>query len=136
MVTGLAHLCLTVSDLEASVAFYCDKLGLRQAFDFVNDAGERFGVYLHVGGRAFIELFQAQEKQENGGSCRHMCLEVDDIESTVAMLRREGVAVGEITMGADNAWQAWLEDPDGNRIELHCYTRESRQSVYLSQSKA
>jgi hypothetical protein len=35
--------------------------------------------------------------------------------------------VGEVKMGSDHSWQAWLADPDGNRIELHAYTPESNQ---------
>ncbi len=52
MIRGLAHLCFIVKDLEVSQEFYCDKLGLKHAFDFVRDSGERFGMYIHVGGRA------------------------------------------------------------------------------------
>jgi len=133
MIKGLAHVCFTVRDLEASIAFYRDKLGFTPAFDFVDDAGRRFGAYLHVGGRAFIELFRAEKVQPaQGQSYQHICLEVDDIETTVAELRRGGVDVGEITLGGDNSWQAWLEDPDGNKIELHCYTPESKQTPWLA----
>jgi hypothetical protein len=35
--------------------------------------------------------------------------------------------VGEVSLGSDQSWQAWLADPDGNRIELHAYTPESKQ---------
>ena len=34
-------------------------------------------------------------------------------------------------MGGDNSWQAWTCDPDGNRIELHQYTPESKQTPSL-----
>jgi len=39
--------------------------------------------------------------------------------------------VGQITLGSDNSYQCWLDDPDGNRIELHQYTPESRQTPHL-----
>ena len=60
MITALAHSCFVVRNLEASIAFYRDALGLTPAFDFLNEHGERYGVYLHVGGRSFIELFQGE----------------------------------------------------------------------------
>ncbi|NQT20963.1 MAG: VOC family protein [Planctomycetes bacterium] len=133
MIKGLAHVCYTVSDLEASIRFYCGKLGLKPAFDFINDAGERYGVYIHVSGRTFIELFQAAKIEPAAGqSFLHICLEVDDIQATVAQLRESGIEVGDITFGGDNAWQAWLKDPDGNNIELHCYTPESKQTPWLA----
>ena len=135
MITGLAHICFTVADLEKSIAFYRDKLGLKPAFDFVNDKKQRFGLYLHVGGRSFIELFTAGAgpagAAAKGQSYQHCCLEVDDIHKTVAALKAAGVEVGEIKLGADQSYQAWLSDPDGNRIELHGYTPKSWQAPWL-----
>jgi catechol 2,3-dioxygenase-like lactoylglutathione lyase family enzyme len=133
MITGLAHACFTVSDLERSLAFYRDALGLKPAFDFVNDEGRRFGVYLHFGGRSFIELFEGQlGERAEGQSYRHVCLEVDDIESTVQTLRERGIEASDPKLGKDQSWQAWIADPDGNRIELHCYTEKSWQAPHLA----
>ena len=132
MIVGLAHVCFTVKDLEASEAYYRDGLGLTPAFDFVDDAGRRFGTYLHAGGRNFIELFSGDPAPPaKGQAFRHFCLEVDDIEAAAAELRGRGVAVSEIQLGSDGSYQAWLEDPDGNRIELHQYTPSSRQGPSL-----
>ena len=39
MITGLAHVCFIVSDLEASTAFYRDKLVFTAAFEFHRDTG-------------------------------------------------------------------------------------------------
>lgn len=88
MIVGLAHVCFTVKDLEASEAYYRDGLGLTPAFDFVDDTGRRFGTYLHAGGRNFIELFVGDlAAPAEGQAFRHFCLEVDDIEATAAELR-------------------------------------------------
>ncbi len=132
MIRGLAHICFSVSSLEESIAFYENKLGFSPVFDFINENGKRFGIYLHIGERNFIELFEGNpEKPVKPQSYQHFCLEVDDIESVVASLRSKGVEVTEIKMGSDNSWQAWLSDPDGNRIELHQYTPESKQNAGL-----
>ena len=132
MIRGLAHVCFTVRDLDASIAFYRDKLGLTPAFDFINDRAERSGIYLHVGGRSFIELFQGEVGEATPAqSYRHLCLEVDDIEATAAALRERGLEVSRVEMGGDQSWQSWLTDPDGNRIELHCYTPQSKQAAWL-----
>ena len=132
MITGMAHACFTVSDLEWSLAFYRDALGLKPAFDFINNEGRRFGIYLHLGGRNFIELFEGQlDKPAERQSYRHICLEVDDIESTVQTLRDRGIEASDPKLGGDRSWQAWITDPDGNRIELHHYTPESKQAPYL-----
>jgi catechol 2,3-dioxygenase-like lactoylglutathione lyase family enzyme len=132
MIKGFAHLCFTVSNLDSAIAFYEGKLGFRHAFDFINDRGERFGVYLHIGGRSFVELFQGEVgAPPEKPAYRHFCLEVEDIEATAAAFRAQGMEVSQVKRGADRSWQAWLADPDGNRIELHAYTEQSKQQASL-----
>jgi len=133
MITGVAHVCLGVRDLNVSEAFYRDALGLKHAFDFINEEGNRFGAYFHVGGRNFIELFEGDAAGPvEGQAYRHTCLEVDDIEKAVAELRSRCAEVTNPVLGSDGSWQAWTADPDGNRIELHQYTPESKQTPYLA----
>ncbi len=131
MIINIAHVCYRVSSLDQSIAFYCETLGLKKAFDFTNDHGERFGAYIRVGNRTFIELFTGDPKPADGQSYAHLCLEVDDMEATVAELKANGADVGEIKLGRDESYQAWLTDPDGNRIELHAYTPNSWQTPHL-----
>ena len=132
MILGLAHVCFTVSSLDRAIEFYSGKLGFKIAFEFRHDTGVRFGVYLKAGPRTFIELFQSDlapraEKQSYG----HICLEVDDLAATVAGLRAKGIDCTDPKVGKDQSWQAWLADPDGNRIELHGYTPASWQAPHL-----
>jgi glyoxylase I family protein len=133
MITNLAHVCFTVSDLERSIGFYCDGLGLTPAFDFTDENGRRFGLYLHAGGRNFVELFEGKlGERAEAQSFRHICLEVDDIQATVQTLRERGLEVSEVKLGQDQSYQAWITDPDGNRIELHGYTAQSWQAPHLA----
>jgi len=131
MIKGIAHTCYTVKDLKRAIGFYCDVLRLKQAFDFRDEKGRLYGVYIYVGGRNFIELFEGEvaDLKETGSSYRHLCLEVDDTEATVKGLRSQGIEVSDPKMGGDGSWQAWLADPDGNKIELHQYTMESKQGI-------
>jgi catechol 2,3-dioxygenase-like lactoylglutathione lyase family enzyme len=129
VITGIAHNCFIVRDLDAAESFYIEKLGLAHGFDFINAEGRRRGVYLRVGDSSFLELFVGQHDGSQSGSYRHVCLQVDDIAATVAAWRAAGVEVSEPVLEMDLSWQAWLSDPDGNRIELHEYTPESWQVV-------
>lgn len=129
MITNLAHLCFVVRDLDATLEFYVGKLGLEHGFDFIKDDGARHGFYLKVGGGSFIECFQGQTEPAGNTSYKHFCLEVDDLAATVTDLRAKGVEISDAKLGLDQSWQAWLSDPDGNRIELHQYTPESWQIV-------
>ena len=132
MIRGLAHVCFTVSDLDRSEAFY-RMLGFAHAFDFLDDSQRRFGVYLHAGDRIFLELFEGEPgPAAETQSFRHICLEVEGIADAVARVTAAGVEVTEPTLGSDRSLQAWLADPDGNRIELHQYMPDSRQALWLS----
>ena len=133
MITGIAHVCYTVRDLHASIDFYCNKLGMRPAFDFRNEQGEMTGIYILVGERNFLELFPGEVTQPGGKiSYGHLCLEIDDITATIADLRAQGIACSEpIRPEGDMSWQTWITDPDGNRIELHAYTPESKQVLAI-----
>ena len=131
MLKGLSHVCFTVKDLERSIAFYTETLPLRHAFDFARDDGTRSGAYLHFGGRTFIELFQG-EPGEGAGSFRHICVEVEAMDEAVAELRSRGAEVSDPKIGSDGNPQAWLSDPDGNRIELHELRPEGLQAKALA----
>ena len=132
LIRGVAHVMFRVADLDRALRFYCDTLGMEKAFPFVRENGEHYGQYIHVGGRTFIELFKADlAAPAEGQSYGHICLEVDDIEKVVRELRERGVEVSDPKLGTDRSWQAWVTDPDGNRIELHHYTPESKQAPYL-----
>ncbi len=133
VVSGLAHVCFTVSDLERSLDFYCGQLGMTPGFEFRRPDGTLYGQYIHIGGRSFLELFTGElSEPAQGQAYRHLCLEVPDIERAVAAFRERDVEVDDIKLGGDRSYQAWLTDPDGNRIELHQYTPESKQGPYLA----
>ena len=131
MIKGLSHVCFVVKDLERSIAFYTETLSLRHAFDFTRDDGTRSGAYLHFGERTFLELFQG-EPAEGGGAFRHICVEVDSMERAVAELRARGADVSDPKTGSDGNPQAWLSDPDGNRIELHELRPDGLQAKALA----
>lgn len=128
MILGIAHLCIRVADLEQTARFYCDGLGLKKAFDFIRD-GKVVGFYLHVGNGNYLEIFLREPVEAGPSPIDHLCLETDSIDEVNARLSAAGYAVGEKKMGADHAWQAWLTDPDGVRIELHEYTADCCQKT-------
>lgn len=127
MFTRLAHVCIGATDLAASERFYVEGLGMEKAFDFIR-AGERFGFYVKAGETTFIEVFaEGAAPNYERPIIKHFCLEVADIDQTIAALTARGIAVEPKKMGADNNWQAWLTDPGGVRIELMQYSENSTQ---------
>jgi len=131
VITGIGHAAFGVSDLDRTLDWYCRGLGLREAFRLYGDRGETWIVYVQVRGADFIEFFP--DGRVRGGApaehaYRHLCLEVDDIEATIADLASRGLRTdGPARQGKDHNWQAWLTDPDGNRIELMQITAASPQ---------
>jgi lactoylglutathione lyase len=122
-ITGYGHVALKVADLERSLAFYRDKLGFAEMLRLHNDDGSVWLIYLRITDTQYLEIFPGAENDRapgwNANGVNHMCLAVDDLDRTVAEIKAAGIALtSEIKTGLDHNRQAWLEDPDGNRIEL------------------
>lgn len=124
----LAHVCLRTTDLEQTRRFYCDGIGCRQVFRFLL-SGKEVGFYLAINGHSFLEVFRVDAVILNERSpINHLCLQVDDIDTTIARLERHGYApVSPKQLGADRSYQVWFTDPDGASVEFHEYTAESCQ---------
>jgi catechol 2,3-dioxygenase-like lactoylglutathione lyase family enzyme len=137
MIRRLAHVCLLTNDLPRLVAFYRDGLGLSVKFRFLAADHTVFGAYISAGDSTFVEFFDQQlAALQWGGDTGplvagtrygHFCLEVTDLATFRETLLARGVSVEEIRSGLDHSRQAWLTDPDGNRVELMEYTHHSAQ---------
>jgi catechol 2,3-dioxygenase-like lactoylglutathione lyase family enzyme len=150
MIKSISHIALVVEDMDRSLAFYCDGLGLKHAFDLtmadlakVDDnprlaaAAER-GLplikYLQIAPGQFLELFYNHQqlkkpyKSVEASGFQHLSLEVDDIEAMKERLNEKGYSpTSDIKVSADCTRQMWYADPDGNEIEIMEYTPESWQ---------
>ena len=141
-VTGFFHGGVTVGDLDRSLTFYRDGLGLEIEFQRILDApylrtvlGVEFDhirvAYLRIPGGGFVELLEyagverlpaASRPCDPGGG--HLCLYVDDVDALHARLVRLGYRarsanVVEITSGPnEGARSCYMLDPDGYAVEL------------------
>ena len=119
MINGLTHMAFVVSDMEASLHFYVEQLGLTHAFELHDDQDRPWIHYLKVADRQFIELFYGGNPNPPKSSFDHLCLEISDLKAYVEKIRQAGVTIDiEPNQSCDKNWQAWIRDPDGNRIEL------------------
>jgi catechol 2,3-dioxygenase-like lactoylglutathione lyase family enzyme len=131
MLKGLTHVAVAVTDLERSLAFYNKIPGIEEQFRLDAEDGTPWLVYLRVAPLQFIELFpkakHPHEPTTNAGLV-HFCLEVDDIEAMHCEVVRTGIVPrSEPKMGGDGSRQFWIDDPDGNPIEFHQFTKNSMQ---------
>jgi catechol-2,3-dioxygenase len=115
--TGVSELVLEVLDLEQAVAFYRDVLG----FPMVRQSEDR--AWLMVGERTRIGLWTPQVglARGRGGVHVHYALHVDeaDFDSCVDHLAARGHQP-EVIVFDDGGYgrAAYVEDPDGNVVEL------------------
>jgi catechol 2,3-dioxygenase-like lactoylglutathione lyase family enzyme len=120
-VTGLDHVVLNVADVERSLAFYCDELGLAPERVEEWRRGEILFPSVRVDGSTIIDLLAAPRTGENAD---HLCLVVDpvDLDAVKASGRFEVVDGPATRFGArGNGTSLYVHDPDGNTVELRHY---------------
>lgn len=123
MQNRVGHVCLRCGDLEASLRFYRDILGLPEAFRMHRPDGAVSLVYLHIDGAIFLELLTAAPDDPPSATRHigydHVCFLYDDLRAALATLAARGLPVeGEPTIRPDGNLKYWASDPDGNRVEL------------------
>ena len=126
MYKNLAHVCINVKDINRTIEFYSEKMGLPIMFTFEKN-GKKIGAYFKISDSNFIEAFEKKDLQGINTGIVHFCIEVDDIDQFMREMRKKEIECSEKKMGCDHSWQTWLSDPDGNRFEIHQYTAESAQ---------
>jgi catechol 2,3-dioxygenase-like lactoylglutathione lyase family enzyme len=126
-VQALDHFVLRVRDLEASLGFYRDTLGLPIIFLEEYRRGERPFVSARIGDQ-LLDLvpdptYEPHEGRSKGGFL-HFCVEISDrLADLVPQLKAKGVEVLEDQpmrrMGARGMGLAiYIGDPDGYVVEL------------------
>lgn len=98
MVKRIAHVAVVVEDLQTALAFWRDALGLPLARTEHNETEQVAIAFLPVG-ESEIELLEPTEADsgigrylaKRGQGMHHVCVEVDDIEATLARLTAYGV---------------------------------------------
>ena len=120
------HTMVRVADLDASLAFYCGKLGLVEASRTESAAGRFTLVFLCApGDEAAAEASKAPmveltfnwdpEAYEGGRNFGHLAYAVDDIYAACQRLKDGGVAINRPPR---DGRMAFVRSPDNISIEL------------------
>ena len=135
-VTSIGHVAIRTHDLDGMLRYYTGTLGFQELFRLNNDDGSLMLVYVRVTDQQFLEFFPngAGEKPPRGNvGYDHLCLTVADIGATLADLEARGVPLDRgLQTGRDGNRQAWIVDPEGNRIELMEMAPDSKQAEALA----
>lgn len=103
-------------NFDASLAFYCEQLGLRVYREY-GHAGRRTGVVLFLGG-GFLELVSTPPAEEGPGRPVDLWLQVPDVDAEHGRLAALGLAPRPPELMPWGLREMWLSDPDGHRVVL------------------
>ncbi|WP_068317639.1 VOC family protein [Polycladidibacter hongkongensis] len=120
------HTMVRVSDLDASMDFYCNKLGLREMRRIDNEKGRFSLIFLaapedeasvKAGKAPLLELTYNWDPEDytGGRNFGHLAFEVDDIYQTCADLQAAGVTINRPPRCGH---MAFVRSPDGISLEL------------------
>ncbi len=113
------HTMVRVSNLDASLDFYCNQLGLRELKRSENERGRFTLVFLAAPGDegACVELTfnWDPEVYTAGRNFGHLAYQVEDIYAVCSRLKAAGVTINRPPR---DGHMAFVRSPDGISIEL------------------
>jgi lactoylglutathione lyase len=113
------HTMVRVSNVEESLAFYCDALGLVEQRRFDDEGGRYTLIFLAAPGdeSAMVELTYNWDPQEygEGRNFGHLAYAVDDIYAACQRLADHGVTINRPPR---EGRMAFVRSPDNVSIEL------------------
>jgi glyoxylase I family protein len=126
-IAGIHHITLLVADVERSLAFYRNVLGMRLVKQTVNDDDQsaRHLIFGDEEGRpgtliTCLEYPELDEGTVGRGSTHHFALSVEseeELEAWREYLGTRGVAATEVLDRTDFK-SIYLRDPDGHIVEI------------------
>jgi catechol 2,3-dioxygenase-like lactoylglutathione lyase family enzyme len=119
---SLDHYTVCVSDLNVSVKFYEEILGLKSGprpnFGFP-------GAWIYLGDAPVVHLIAGREsKTSETGSFDHIAFRGTSVEDTIGRLEEQGIAFRRNEIEDFGLTQLFIHDPDGVMVELN-FAREA-----------
>ncbi len=113
------HTMVRVSDVDKSLAFYCDALGLERLHRYDNESGRFSLIFLAAPGdsEAQVELTYNWDPEDygEGRNFGHLAYQVDDIYEACRKLQEKGVTINRPPR---DGRMAFVRSPDNISVEL------------------
>jgi catechol 2,3-dioxygenase-like lactoylglutathione lyase family enzyme len=120
---SLDHVSLPVRSLEASAKFYSEVLGLEP---IANGSGKANIRWFGIGGEDALHIIEAGAGDWRPDKACHFAMRIADFDGFIAGLRARGIrfhdwlgTADNVTARPDGFRQIFLEDPDGNWVEVN-----------------
>ena len=115
-ISGMNHFTILTDDVERTIAFYRDALGLcsgeRPALAFP-------GAWLYAGATPVLHVVGGRTRDDlKPGVIDHMAFSARDLRATLARLAALGVHYACRRQIGSGAWQVFFNDPNAARVEL------------------
>ena len=130
------HTMIRIRDIDASLRFFCEGLGLKESRRMENAAGKYTLIFLAAAEtpEAEVELTYNWDATEDYGSARnfgHLAFRVDDIYATCARLQSMGYTINRPPR---DGHMAFVRSPDLISIELLQQGQQPPQEPWVSMS--
>ena len=123
------HVAIVVEDIDSALGFWRDQLGLE--LDHIEEVPSQASkvAFMPVGGSE-VELVQPTDPEsglgkyleKRGEGLHHLCIEVDDIEAMLALLKEKGVRlINETPVDLPGRRMAFIHPKAGNGVLIELY---------------
>jgi lactoylglutathione lyase len=119
----LDHVAVPVSDMEAALQFYGEKLGLKFMFREVDPVEQEDFAYFELEG-GNLELLKSlvhpfDKPDIKPPYCPHLALATSDMNATLRLIQERGLRLikGPLKIEGKVTW-LYIADPDNNVIEF------------------
>ncbi|MCS4307893.1 catechol 2,3-dioxygenase-like lactoylglutathione lyase family enzyme [Rheinheimera pacifica] len=117
MLKGLNHITIAVSDLERSLTFYTESLGMTAHVRWDT------GAYLSLGGVWFC---LSCGKPAPSLDYSHIALDIAEQNFAEFVAKLHKADVPEWKQNSSEGLSVYFLDPDGNKLEAHCGDLQTR----------
>lgn len=119
----MIHTCVRVKDLDKSIAFYTEVLGMKEVRRLDYPENKFTLVYLALPGDDYeLELtynYDQETPYDLGNGYGHIAIGVQDLEDTHEEYSQSGYDVTDLKGLSDGAASFFfIKDPDGYKIEI------------------
>ena len=107
------HVTYNVVDKEKATKFWVDVLGVKQ---IPKQVDAEHIIWLQLPSGAMVHIVETPEGPSTPS--HHGAFEVEDIDAAAKVVQQKGIETTDITTRNDGQRVFFLNDPDGNRIEI------------------